>query len=87
MYVCEDCIEDSALQEFVRTHLVSDECTYCERVGENAIAANLEDVLEFMDGVISEEYDDPNEGMSYISAEGGWQGEVIEGAEIFYEIQ
>jgi len=86
MYVCEDCIEDSALQEFVRTHLVSGECTYCERVSENAIAANLEDVLKFMDDVISEEYDDPNEGMSYISAEGGWQGQVLEGGEIFDEI-
>ncbi len=31
-YVCEECIEDEALQEVVRKNVVSEECDYCKRV-------------------------------------------------------
>lgn len=86
MFVCLRCIEDTALGEFVRTHLASNECDYCGATSNNPIAAALYEVLDFMDEKIGEEYDDPVDGMTYISAEGGWQGEVFEGSEIFYEI-
>lgn len=86
MFVCTRCIEDTALATFIEEHLVSNECEYCGATSDILVAAYLEEVLEFMDEKISEEYDDPVDGMTYISAEGGWQGEVFEGAEIFDEI-
>jgi hypothetical protein len=87
MYVCQRCIEDMALQKVVRENSTSQECDYCGHRSDNPIAADLDDVLEFMDRVISEEYGDPNDELPWDGREGGWQGEVLDVFDLFADIE
>src|SRR5271167_3061336 len=75
-YVCPECFEDNDISAFVRENLESDECSYCGRTGENGanIAADVREVIEFIEGKLAEEYEDPVEQVSWNSAEGGWLG-------------
>lgn len=79
-YVCKDCFDDYAIQEFVNCNAEEVECDYCGTISKDEpIAAFLEDVIGYiMKGVIKE-WGHPNqEGMSWCSREGGWQGSVID---------
>ena len=46
IYVCEECIEDTALQEVVRANAISERCDYCEREDKSPIACEVSDVIE-----------------------------------------
>jgi RES domain-containing protein len=78
-YVCPDCFEDEDICAFVRTRLESDECSYCGKTSEDgtSIAADVEDVIDFIEGKLSEEYEDPVEQVGWNSAEGGWLGVYV----------
>jgi hypothetical protein len=75
-YVCPECFEDADISAFVREHLEADECSYCGRTSEDGtkIAADVQDVIEFIEGKLSVEYEDPVEQVGWNSAEGGWLG-------------
>lgn len=79
-FVCEECVFDYALKELVRDNVQSPECTYCGRTSTgDPIAADMNCLMEVVYAGICTEWGDPNsEGVIYESAEGGWQGEVID---------
>jgi len=71
MYVCADCIQDYAIQDFIRSIASETVCSYCGNSSEDEIAAPLSEVVDFMKIGIDSEYDDPNNCVGW---EGGWQG-------------
>jgi len=48
-YVCEECIDDYAIADFISKEAVSSHCDYCNRTAQNeSIAASLRDVARFV---------------------------------------
>jgi hypothetical protein len=83
-FVCAKCFSDEALQDFVSGIATSKKCDFCGRTSGNKIAAPFEEVSERIAECIARYYDDPGKaGMSYVSAEGGYQGITYDTYEIF----
>jgi len=77
-FVCGDCLNDQALAAFVLDRASSAKCDYCSEERESPFAADVGEVIEHMAECISQEYTDPANELPYESAEGGWQGEVLD---------
>lgn len=83
-FVCAKCFSDEALREFISGIATSKKCDFCGRTSSKKIAAPFEAVSERIAECIARYYDDPgNAGMSYVSAEGGYQGITYDTYEIF----
>jgi len=79
-YVCPACIDDYAIQEFIRNNAVESECSYCGKSCDQEIAASLDEVVDFILDGIWTEWDDP---ANCVGWEGGWVGaEVIDSDEL-----
>ena len=81
--VCDRCVTDSLLKRAL--HIESDEgrcCSYCGAGG----AADISVLLNEVGDAIMADYADPVEELSYISREGGYQGEVYVGSDILAEL-
>jgi len=83
-FVCGKCFNDEALRSFVEGIAVGKQCDFCGRKSNKKIAAHFEEVSERIAECIGRYYDDPgNAGMSYVSAEGGFQGVTYDTYDIF----
>jgi hypothetical protein len=83
-FVCPKCVSDDALRDFVSGIATSKKCDFCGRTSSKKIAAPFEEVSERIAECIARYYDDPgNAGMSYVSADGGYQGITYDTYEIF----
>lgn len=84
--VCADCFSDYALAEFVQENANEMHCDYCGRTTKKEpIAVAIDDVMsEINDGIRSEWNHPDDEGVSYESAEGGYQGKVVDTWDLFY---
>jgi uncharacterized protein (DUF983 family) len=47
-YVCPDCINDYAIQEFIRSIATENTCSYCGKSSDQEIAASLDEVVDFV---------------------------------------
>ena len=47
-HVCEDCVTDYAVCDFVREHVTATSCNYYGRYAAEEIATRVDDVIEFM---------------------------------------
>lgn len=87
-FVCGKCFSDEELEGFVEGIAVSKQCDFCRRKSRKKIAARFEEVSEHIADCIRHYYDDPgNAGMSYESAEGGYQGTTYDTYEIFEQME
>jgi hypothetical protein len=83
-FVCANCFSDEALRDFVSGIATSRKCDFCGRTSSKKIAAPFDEVSERVAECIARYYDDPGSaGMSYVSAEGGYQGITYDTYEIF----
>ena len=82
--VCDKCLNDYALAKFVKDRATEKKCDYCGRASkERPIAVPVDDVMpEISDGIRSEWEHPDDVGMPYESAEGGYQGTVIDSYEL-----
>src|SRR5437870_2196218 len=87
-YVCKDCLDDDALIAIVEANAEEAKCDYCNResVDGSAIAAPAETVFEAVQRGIEREYTDPANELPYESAEGGYQGTVLDAHEVIDEV-
>ncbi len=85
--VCNDCFRDYAIKEFIREEPTSKFCDYCGKKRRTLIAAPLENIIEFiMEGIASEWRDPNDEGVGWMSSEGGWIGaDVIDSYDLLSE--
>lgn len=82
-WVCEHCVDDASLAARVAAEAESGrDCDYC---GEPVGAASLQVLIDAVHEGICTEWTDPANELPYESREGGYQGEVYDGAEIVYE--
>jgi len=86
MWVCAKCFEDEAIQEFIREQASCKRCTYCRRFARNPIAAEMDDVMEFIAEGINYEYEDAGNGVDYETAEGGYKLATMDSWELIEEI-
>ncbi len=83
-FVCAACLEDEALQQFANQHGTIEECDYCGRTPTTPSVVKLEDVTEFMEKAISEEWCDPAETSPM--DDGEYWLKTIDAEEMLYEI-
>lgn len=85
--VCAKCIEDPFLSAFVSENAIEHECDYCGRKSrKKPIAVGMDDIMEVIDEGIRSEWGHPDdEGVAYETAEGGYQGEVLDTYDLIYE--
>jgi hypothetical protein len=85
--VCSNCFGDYAIKEFIQEESTSGFCDYCGKRKRTLIAAPLESVIEFIMEGIRSEWGDPNdEGVGWMSSEGGWIGaDVIDSYDLLSE--
>ncbi|MEL6540276.1 MAG: HEPN-associated N-terminal domain-containing protein [Pseudomonadota bacterium] len=81
--VCAGCVEDYALNAWVKDNLSESECSFCGAQSEAQIAAEFDAFV----GVVLEglrfDWNDPdNEGIMYISREGGYQAPTYDSWDI-----
>ena len=85
-YVCPDCFEDEAIKNVILKNATHTACSYCRAESNKPIAADMNDVMPEIYFGIHQEWSDPNyEGVPWESAEGGWQGDVIDSWDLFHE--
>lgn len=78
-YVCPGCISDSWLAAKVKADAAGRlRCSYCGRFGAAPLQILSDAVLEG----IAQEWTDPVDELMYISREGGYQGEVMDGEDL-----
>ena len=70
--VCDRCFEDYAVKDFIIENVTANRCSYCRRKSKKPIAAEIDDVIEFVAQGINTEYEDPVHSVGWDSAEGGW---------------
>src|SRR5438034_7847990 len=84
-YVCPECFDDECLKQVLRDNVAKSTCDYCgmtaeELTGEEdgLIAAPFDSVMEAIaEGLYSEWNNADNEGITYESAEGGYQADTL----------
>jgi hypothetical protein len=85
-YVCAECLADEDLGRIVAQHGESVPCDYCGESDSEKSAVSLDTVIEHMRRCIERRYIDPVDELSYDSAEGGYQGSVIDASDLLVEI-
>lgn len=72
-YVCQDCVDEEAIKNFVRENCESCICSYCGKREVSPIAASVENVANLIVESIRSEWLMPEDsGTPYESKEGGW---------------
>jgi len=84
--VCDRCFEDYAVREFVQAHATASRCSYCGRKSTKPVAAEIDDVVEFIAEGINAEYEDPVHSVGWESAEGGWQLPTMDSWEVLSKV-
>lgn len=86
--VCPDCLAEPALADAVRSAADDPKCDYCNQYLDGApIAAPVDVVLEAIVDGIRTEYGNPDdEGVMYISAEGGYTMPIFDGWDLVMDL-
>ena len=87
-FVCEACFGDEAIKDFIRQHAKPKRCDYCGQDSEHtdARAVPIDEVMPIIFEGLEAEWADPTEdGVSWISSEGGWQSLVYDTRELFID--
>jgi hypothetical protein len=67
VFVCDDCVDDDVLKKFIRDNAESDECDFCGREEEEAIACPVDDFFQ----VLKEGFDvDWDNALNYMPFDG-----------------
>lgn len=87
-HVCAACFGDYAIKEFIEAEACAPACSYCglSRSDATSIAADMDDVVEFILEGLQTEWTDPAEKLPYESREGGYQGCVLDTNDVLARI-
>jgi hypothetical protein len=71
--ICDQCVSDAALKTWIKENVVDESCTFCGDLGVQSIAASFDDFVGVvMDGIHFDWNNFDDEGITYISSEGGY---------------
>lgn len=84
--VCDRCFDDEDIRAFIGSHAAGMVCDFCGRTGRrHAIAAPLDDVVEFIYSAVSREYEFAIDCLGWDSEEGGYQGSYWDSRDLLTE--
>jgi hypothetical protein len=85
-YVCSNCFGDYAIREFIGENAERRKCSYCGLSSSKPIAAHMDKVMALIVEGIRFEWRDPDDvGVPFESAEGGYQGKVIDSYDLIMD--
>jgi hypothetical protein len=84
MYICDSCIHDSELQKTIKLNRVDEGCSFCEQRPPLVITAPLECVLDHIEEVVVEDYDDAEKNLPYDKND-GYLGDTWDTTELLQE--
>jgi hypothetical protein len=82
--VCNNCVEETDLRNWIRTSVRSITCSYCQRESESGI--EFDDLIERIEDVLFNHFDRAIDELPYDGREGGFQGTTFETSEVFAEL-
>jgi hypothetical protein len=75
--ICAECVSDSFLAEWIEANATATVCRFCGRDGDEPIAASFDEFVGLVVGAIGFDWNHPdNEGIMYVTADGGYQAAV-----------
>lgn len=75
--ICSECVSDPFLATWVEENAMATTCRFCGREDKEPIAASFDDFVGVIVAGIGFDWNHPdNEGIMYVSAEGGYQAAV-----------
>jgi hypothetical protein len=75
--ICSECVSDPFLAQWIDDNATATVCRFCGRDGDEPIAASFDEFIGVIVGAIGFDWNHPdNEGVMYVSAEGGYQAAV-----------
>ena len=85
-HICPDCVSDEFLAEWIAGNAESETCSFCDAASEQPIAAPFETFTGIVLGGLGFDWNEPtNEGIMYISREGGWQAPLSTTSDVLYD--
>jgi len=85
-HVCPACVIDGYLADWIAAHADSKECSFCDAESDQLIAAPFEAFTGIVLGGLSFDWNEPtDEGIMYISREGGWQAPLSTTSDVLYD--
>lgn len=85
-YICPACITDHFLCEWIASHVESVFCSFCGARSDSPIAASFEAFTGVVLAGLGFDWNDPNnEGIRYITREGGWQAPLSATEDVLYD--
>ncbi len=75
--ICADCVTDPALKQWIAANAESRNCTFCGEEAEKPIAASFDGFIGIVLTGVRFDWNHPDdEGISYVSTEGGYQASI-----------
>lgn len=87
--ICAACVTDPALKEWVADNAVAHACRFCGQASDEPVAASFDEFIAVVLAGVGFDWNHPDdEGISYISAEGGYQASISDTWDVLadYEI-
>jgi hypothetical protein len=87
-YICAKCVNDDWLKDWIADAAERKRCDFCGRRSKKDIAASFDEFVGIVTAGIHFEWNDPdNEGIMYVSAEGGYQATISDTSEVLWELE
>ena len=84
--ICSDCVDDEALKDWVGANATEHECTFCGTSRDEPHAAPFEPFVALVLAGLAFDWNHPDdEGIMFISREGGYQAPVSQTYEVLYD--
>lgn len=85
-HVCPACVSDGFLAEWIAGHAESEKCSFCDAESDQPIAAPFEAFTGVVLDGLGFDWNEPtNEGIMYMSREGGWQAPLSTTSDVLYD--
>lgn len=85
-HVCASCVSDDYLAGWIAAHAESETCSFCDATSTQPIAAPFEAFTKVVLSGLSFDWNEPTqEGIAYITREGGWQAPLSTTADVLYD--
>jgi hypothetical protein len=84
MFVCDKCIDEPSVQSFIRKNATHMFCSYCGKSYKRKKCVNINTLANYLSQCIRTEFGDPDdEGVPYLSKEGGYMTKTYDTYDIF----
>ncbi len=81
--ICADCVNDPELKRWVEDNATAHACTFCNEESDQPIAASFDEFVGVVLTGVRFDWNHPDdEGIMYISAEGGYQATITDTSDV-----